>query len=405
MSRIDVVIPCYNYGRFLRQCVDSVLDQSHRNLRVVIIDDASHDDTAGICAELAARDSRVEIVRHAINAGHIATYNEAIQLASGDYMLLMSADDFILPEALARAVAILDAHPDIGLVCGSWVLYHSDEPPPYPIYDISFVGRGPVNSAAFMESLAIGNFVSTPTAIVRTSVQKQLGGYRKDLPHAHDYEMWIRFALYSKVACISAPQAAYRRHASNISLRYGVAADFFQCRYAFRLHHREIYGRSAILGLRVRQRFASRSYKAAKFYLRQHHFGRFSQFLALSLKERVLLRILAWCRRYSRIKPPPQKRTMDVMPVDPSCRLEAGVVIHHPGLTNLYGCRIGAETRIGAFVEIQKGAAVGRRCKISSHSFICEGVSIEDEVFIGHGVVFTNRSVSARDRQGWRASN
>jgi acetyltransferase-like isoleucine patch superfamily enzyme len=78
------------------------------------------------------------------------------------------------------------------------------------------------------------------------------------------------------------------------------------------------------------------------------------------------------------------------MAVDPSCQLEAGVTIHHPTLVNLYGCRIGAETRIGAFVEIQKGAVIGRRCKISSHTFVCEGVTIEDEVFIGHGVMFTN---------------
>jgi UDP-2-acetamido-3-amino-2,3-dideoxy-glucuronate N-acetyltransferase len=67
-----------------------------------------------------------------------------------------------------------------------------------------------------------------------------------------------------------------------------------------------------------------------------------------------------------------------------------GVVIFHPELVNLYGCRVGDLTRIGAFVEIQKNASIGARCKISSHSFICEGVTIEDEVFIGHGVMFTN---------------
>jgi len=66
------------------------------------------------------------------------------------------------------------------------------------------------------------------------------------------------------------------------------------------------------------------------------------------------------------------------------------VVIHHPDLVNLYGCRIGEGTKIGAFVEVQKGVVIGRRCKISSHSFLCEGVLIEDEVFIGHGVMFTN---------------
>jgi acetyltransferase-like isoleucine patch superfamily enzyme len=78
------------------------------------------------------------------------------------------------------------------------------------------------------------------------------------------------------------------------------------------------------------------------------------------------------------------------MPIAPDVRLADGVKIFHPELVNLYGCTISSQTKIGAFVEIQKNATVGARCKISSHSFICEGVTIEDEVFIGHGVMFTN---------------
>src|SRR5258708_3391579 len=78
------------------------------------------------------------------------------------------------------------------------------------------------------------------------------------------------------------------------------------------------------------------------------------------------------------------------MPVESDVRLGAGVVIFHPELVNLYGCQIGDGTRIGSFVEIQKNATIGKNCKISSHSFICEGVEIEDEVFVGHGVKFIN---------------
>src|SRR2546427_6784584 len=74
--------------------------------------------------------------------------------------------------------------------------------------------------------------------------------------------------------------------------------------------------------------------------------------------------------------------------IAPDVKLGQGVRVY--GFTNLYGCEIGDEVRIGTFVEIQKGARIGHRCKISSHTFICEGVSIEDEVFIGHGVTFTN---------------
>src|SRR5215469_6266390 len=78
------------------------------------------------------------------------------------------------------------------------------------------------------------------------------------------------------------------------------------------------------------------------------------------------------------------------MPIAPDVKLAANVNIYHPELVNLYGCSIGDQTRIAAFVEIQKNASVGARCKISTHSFICEGVIIEDEVFIGHGVMFIN---------------
>ena len=78
------------------------------------------------------------------------------------------------------------------------------------------------------------------------------------------------------------------------------------------------------------------------------------------------------------------------MPIQNDVKLGSGVKIFHPELVNLYGCVIGEETRISSFVEIQKNAVVGARCKISSHSFICEAVTIEDEVFIGHGVMFIN---------------
>lgn len=78
------------------------------------------------------------------------------------------------------------------------------------------------------------------------------------------------------------------------------------------------------------------------------------------------------------------------MPITDTVQLGANVKIFHPSLVNLYGCTVGDDSRIGAFVEIQKNATIGARCKISSHTFICEGVQIEDEVFVGHGVMFTN---------------
>jgi len=75
-----------------------------------------------------------------------------------------------------------------------------------------------------------------------------------------------------------------------------------------------------------------------------------------------------------------------------------GVIVQ--SFTNLYGCRIGDETRIGPFVEVQRGAVIGARCKIQSHAFICDGVSIEDEVFVGHGVLFVNDNRPRATSQG-----
>ncbi|MBI5602433.1 MAG: N-acetyltransferase [Deltaproteobacteria bacterium] len=89
------------------------------------------------------------------------------------------------------------------------------------------------------------------------------------------------------------------------------------------------------------------------------------------------------------------------MPIASDVKLGKGVCFHHPELINLYGCSIGDETKIGAFVEIQKNAQIGARCKISSHGFICEGVTIEDEVFIGHGVIFINDRYPRATRDGY----
>jgi glycosyltransferase involved in cell wall biosynthesis len=111
LPTIDVVVPCYNYGRHLPDCIDSLLTQDGCDLRVLIIDDASTDGSAAVARALAAKDSRVSVLVHEANRGHIATYNEGIAWSSADYFLLLSADDALVPDALARAIAIMEARP------------------------------------------------------------------------------------------------------------------------------------------------------------------------------------------------------------------------------------------------------------------------------------------------------
>ncbi|WP_236654379.1 glycosyltransferase family 2 protein, partial [Streptacidiphilus anmyonensis] len=132
MSSVSVVVPCYKYGHYLEDCVRSVLDeQPGVDVRVLIIDDASPDDSAEAARKLAAQDERIEVRVHETNRGHIATYNEGLlEWADGDYCALLSADDRLVPGALSRAAALLDAHPEAGFCYGRPIHFQHGGPLP-----------------------------------------------------------------------------------------------------------------------------------------------------------------------------------------------------------------------------------------------------------------------------------
>ena len=118
MSSVDVFVPCYNYGRYLPDCVASVLAQEGVDIRILIIDDASTDGSAEVARQLAETDRRITLALHHTNQGHIATYNEGIAWAAADYMLLLSADDMVAPGAFGRAVDVMDRRATVGMVYG-----------------------------------------------------------------------------------------------------------------------------------------------------------------------------------------------------------------------------------------------------------------------------------------------
>jgi glycosyltransferase involved in cell wall biosynthesis len=111
VASIDVVIPAYQYGHFLRECTTSALDQNVEGLRVLIIDNASTDNTLEIAQQLRADDDRVEIICHRRNLGPNTSYNEGVDWAKSDYFLLLDADDFLVDGALNRATSFMEKHP------------------------------------------------------------------------------------------------------------------------------------------------------------------------------------------------------------------------------------------------------------------------------------------------------
>jgi hypothetical protein len=233
-STFCVVVPCYNYAHYLTGCVDSILCQGVK-VQVIVIDDCSTDDTPAVGAALAG-DPRVTYLRHEVNQGHIKTYNEGLALATGDYTALISADDLLTPGALKRAQLVLDAHPEVGFVYGHSLYFQSNDRLPKarggkPRIDV-WDGRDWI----VQRCKTATSCISSPEVVVRTSLQQRLGGYRTDLPHAGDLEMWLRFAAHSAVAYLAGvDQAYYRRHAASMQATQfnSNLADLRQRRAAF----------------------------------------------------------------------------------------------------------------------------------------------------------------------------
>jgi glycosyltransferase involved in cell wall biosynthesis len=224
---VDVAIPCYQYGRFLRDCVTSVLTQGIPNVRVLIIDNASTDDSVEVARQLAAEDRRVEVVAHQRNVGQHASFNEGIDWAEAKYSMLLCADDLLPSGALARAVSIMERHPDVGFVYGR----AERTPHPVPGLDPDLrdsrweIVAGHDMLARFCREGV--NHVPGPSAVVvRTATQRQAGHYRPELPHTDDFEMWMRLARLGPAARTDACQAILRMHRSS---RKTLAGQAYSC--------------------------------------------------------------------------------------------------------------------------------------------------------------------------------
>lgn len=214
-ATVSVVVPCYNYGHFLPTAVASILEQPDVEVEVLVVDDASPDGSVEVARDLAAADGRVTVIEHAVNRGHIATYNDGLERATGEFTVLMSADDRLAPGSLARAVDLMRARPDVGMVYGT-VLDFVDEPPvvgtrasAWAVWSGADWYRARVQAGT--------NVIRSPEVVLRTAVQRAIGGYDPALPHTGDLEMWLRAASIAGVGrVVGAPQAFYRVHATNM---------------------------------------------------------------------------------------------------------------------------------------------------------------------------------------------
>jgi glycosyltransferase involved in cell wall biosynthesis len=236
MRSVSVVIPCYGYGHFLEAAVSSVLDeQDGVDVRVLIIDDASPDDSAGVARKIAACRPQVEVIVHDVNQGNIATFNEGLlEWADGDYCTLLSADDRATPGSLGRAADLLDAHPSVGMVYGHALWFQDGTQ--LPKARTAVRGWSIWSGQEWLEQLfrQAENPLTTPEVVVRTSLQRRVGGYDPQLPKAADMELFMKLAVHAQVGFMrGVDQAFYRRHDANMSQGVTALMDLRQRRAVF----------------------------------------------------------------------------------------------------------------------------------------------------------------------------
>ena len=206
---VSVVVPCYNYGHYLPQAVSSILAQDGVDLEVIIVDDHSTDGSELVAADLAARHESVRLIRNEENKRHIATYNTGLAETTGDYVVLLSADDMLAEGALARAVSLMEHHPNVGLVYGYAPVFTETPEPATPGRTWSiWSGREWIDAVTRRGD----NVVVNPEVVMRNSVMRKLVGYNAAYPHAADLLLWLQTATLADIGRVNGVQAHYRTH-------------------------------------------------------------------------------------------------------------------------------------------------------------------------------------------------
>ncbi|GIT79647.1 glycosyl transferase [Leifsonia sp. LS1] len=229
---VTVVIPCYNYALYLPEAVASALSQEGVRVDVVVVDDASTDESFAVARGLARFDARVRVFAHAENQGAVATFNDGLAEATGEYIVRLDADDLLTPGSLARSVALGEAFPAVGLIYG------------HPVHFSGVVPSGHRDRVKAWDVWRGGdwladrcrrgvNCITSPEVVLRRSVVDEVGGQRP-LAHTHDMEMWFRVARASDVGWVAGvDQAWHREHDGSLSRSNDVLSDLHERALAF----------------------------------------------------------------------------------------------------------------------------------------------------------------------------
>lgn len=207
--RVTVLMPVYNAARFLPAAIRSILQQSYSDFEFLIVDDGCTDDSLAVIAQFD--DPRIRLVRNGTNQGLVASLNRGVELARGEYIARMDADDISLPDRLMLQVAFMDENLDVA-VCGSWL----------EAFDGSSktVWSPPVTDQQIKSWLFFESVLYHPTVIMRRrALSEEALRYDPEFPHAEDYELWGRMSTKWRFANIGKVLLQYRLHDESVGRR------------------------------------------------------------------------------------------------------------------------------------------------------------------------------------------
>lgn len=223
MPSLDVFVPNRDYGRWLDECVESVLSQPDVDVRVLVIDNASRDGSQDIALALASADSRVDVRLHERDQGLIASLQEGLAWCQADYCLNLSADDRVTAGALGRAVRLLERRPEVGLVYGPTLRQADGRRAPRGVGTRPVTKVWPGQHWLRQRARAGRNPLDSPEGVLRTSVAQSVG-YRPELPTVPDFWMWMGVAARADVGHLrGVQQAVYRLHPN--SMMHGLSGQ------------------------------------------------------------------------------------------------------------------------------------------------------------------------------------
>ncbi|MGH2906452.1 MAG: glycosyltransferase family 2 protein [Solirubrobacterales bacterium] len=211
---VSVCIPTYNYANFLPRAIESILGQTHRDLELIVVDDASTDNTDEVVEQYKS-DPRFRYLKNDPNLGLFANFNYCATLARGEYLKFLCADDWLAPEFVAETLALLKAHPNVGLVTNSHVLV-TEEEQPRTIEYAPFDGRDVIDREDAVDQLIDWHYViGRPTnVLLRKEIFQDVGGFDAAFSPTGDLQLWLKILQNHDLGAVREPRCFVRSHSS-----------------------------------------------------------------------------------------------------------------------------------------------------------------------------------------------